>query len=111
MRGVLVFLIGMFPCHFAGAWSSDVQASGSFTATIAYENQNIYQVHMSPVSNLHWITTESCDLELLFDDVIVEIYEKNGQRFGAVFQLVQSDSAQEDWPQCVVSGLYSEEPN
>jgi hypothetical protein len=66
---------------------------------------------MSPVSNLHWITTESCDLELLFDDVIVEIYEKNGQRFGAVFQLVQSDSAQEEWPQCVVSGLYSEDPN
>ena len=52
MRGVLVFLIGMFPCHFAGAWSSDVQASGSFTATIAYENQNIYQ-HFDNIKKIY----------------------------------------------------------
>lgn len=72
----LLFILGLMPWQYAGAWSSDVQASGVFTATVAYEHQNTYQVHMSPVSNLRWITTEACELELLFDDVIVEIYEK-----------------------------------
>lgn len=106
----LLFILGLMPWQYAGAWSSDVQASGVFTATVAYEHQNTYQVHMSPVSNLRWITTEACKLELLFDDVIVEIYEKNGQRFGAVFKLVQKDSAQNESSECVVTGLFSEEP-
>jgi hypothetical protein len=110
MRNLLLMFLGMLPYQFAGAWSSDVQASGSFKATVAYESQNIYQVHMSPVSNLHWMTTDECELELLFDDVIVEIYEKNGQHFGAVFRLVTEGIAQEDWPTCAVRGLYSEEP-
>lgn len=87
-----------------------MQASGVFTATVAYEHKNTYQVHMSPVSNLRWITTEECELELLFDDVIVEIYEKNGQRFGAVFKLVQKDNVQDESSECVVTGLFSEEP-
>ena len=110
MCNLLLMFLGMLPYQLAGAWSSDVKASGSFKATVAYESQNIYQVHMSPVSNLHWMTTDECELELLFDDVIVEIYEKNGQHFGAVFLLVTEGIAQEDWPTCAVRGLYSEEP-
>jgi hypothetical protein len=110
MRNLLLIFLAMVPYQLASAWSSDVQASGSFKATVAYETQNTYQVHMSPVSNLHWITTEACDLELLFDDVVVEIYEKNGQRFGAVFKLVTEGSTQEDWATCSVTGLYSEAP-
>ncbi len=106
----LVFLLGIFPWQDAGAWSSDVQASGVFTATVAYEHQNTYQVHMSPVSNLRWITTQECELELLFDDVVVEIYEKNGQRFGAVFKLAQDANVQGEASECVVTGLFSEEP-
>jgi hypothetical protein len=109
-RKSLLILLGLVPYQFAAAWSSDVQVSGSFKATVAYESQNTYQVYMSPVSNLHWMTTDECKLELLFDDVIVEIYEKNGQRFGAVFRLVTEGIAQGDWPTCAVTGLYSEEP-
>lgn len=106
----LICLLGAFPLQYAWAWSSDVQASGVFTATLAYENQNTYQVHMSPVSNLRWITTQGCELELLFDDVVVEIYEKNGERFGAVFKLAQEANVQGRAPECVVTGLFSEEP-
>ena len=107
---IVLFILGVMPWQVAGAWSSDVQASGVFTATVAYEHQNTYKVHISPVSNLRWIKTAECDLELLFDDVIVEIYEKNGQRFGAVFKLVQEASAEEGPPECIVTGLFSEEP-
>ncbi|MDA0237961.1 MAG: hypothetical protein O3B03_05545 [Proteobacteria bacterium] len=107
----LLILVGLIPCQVAVAWSNDVRASGSFKATVAYETQNTYQVHLSPVSNLHWMTTEACELKLLFDDVVVEIYEKNGQRFGAVLRLVTENSAQEDLPTCTVIGLHSEQPN
>lgn len=106
---VLVLAGGCAP-QFASAWSSDVQASGEFSATLVSEGENLYQVHMSPVSNLRWITTDKCDLELLFDDVTVEIYEKNGQRFGAVFRLISTSLPKADWVQCGVTGLFSEAP-
>jgi len=101
----------VFRSQLTWSWSNDVQASGEFTATVALDQQDLYQVHMSPVSNLHWISTSDCSLELLFDDVRVEIYEKNGQRFGAVLKLISDKAEEQEWAKCSVTGLYSEAPN
>lgn len=99
-----------FRSQLTWSWSNEVQASGEFTATVALDEQDLYQVHMSPVSNLHWISTSDCSLELLFDDVRVEIYEKNGQRFGAVLKLISDNAEEQEWAECSVTGLYSEAP-
>lgn len=107
--GMGLFLALVYP-KLGFSWSSDVQAEGKFNATLAYERDNLYQVHLSPVSNLHWVTTENCAEQLIFDDVLVEIYEKNGQRFGAVFRVIDESKDPDNWASCNINGLFSEEP-
>jgi hypothetical protein len=90
--------------------SADVQKGNEFEATVTFKSFGVYKVDLSPIPNLHWITTPACVEILILDDVVIEPYLSNGKVVGGFFYVIDHDASRDDWEYCQISEFLSYRP-
>jgi hypothetical protein len=104
----IFFLILITP--FLTSANDEFQRESEFEATITYKSFGLYKIDISLYQNIKWIETIACVEILIFDDVIIEPWSKNGRIVGGFFYVVDDEMPREDWESCQITGLYRNKP-
>ena len=76
---ILLLVLLIISVNVKDGSTSDFYKDGEFEATLTHTDWDLFEVNLSIIPNLNWISTIACVEILVMDDVIIETYKSRNR--------------------------------